>query len=339
MTGQTEIVIRRCSILRHMRLETQIRRKWILIKNSIPIGKLRPIKTLLLRTRQKFFLVYGPRLGLSAAEDIGNSPIGNALLSLRYKGALGKPGALIEIPKDGAMYVHIKRSGSWDIDLSYFISIGIQKNDVEKSLLLLDLGANVGLTTLQSLNMATKLRNLKILLVEPINSNVKALKNNLARYSSILEVFPVALDTKSQEIDIYVDEFNRGNTSILFSAVEASKYSTTKIVCVDANEFFRQNLSGSDLVIIKSDLQGMDATVLHQIDSESWDKVERAVIEVWALPEIISSHVNILMRNISNSHSFGWDMNSVGELDIEDVISFWTSHTRECRDLYILAKH
>ena len=109
----------------------------------------------------------------------------------------------------------------------------------------------------------------------------------------------------------------------------------TKVLIKNAEDFFSQYLSAFEYVVVKSDLQGMDAYVLSQIPIEIFKSIQSAVVEVWALPEINPADVDKFINAISFSYSLGWSEKSIGKLSPEIVREFWLSKSGLAKDLFI----
>ena len=109
----------------------------------------------------------------------------------------------------------------------------------------------------------------------------------------------------------------------------------TKVLIKKAEDFFSQYLSAFEYVVVKSDLQGMDAYVLSQIPIEIFKSIQSAVVEVWALPEINPADVDKFINAISFSYSLGWSEKSIGKLSPEIVREFWLSKSGLAKDLFI----
>lgn len=146
--------------------------------SRIPITRLYPRRTFFRRSFQKFLVLYGERFGLVGSIPVSSTQTGNRVLRLNYRSALGVKGFEFEIPEDTAMYSHVRKAGSWETLSSHFLAEGlkeIEKIGFKKSALV-DLGANVGLVTLQTQNYA-QTRN-SIIMVEPLPNHITAIESN-----------------------------------------------------------------------------------------------------------------------------------------------------------------
>jgi FkbM family methyltransferase len=237
------------------------------------------------------------------------------------------------------MYEHVRRSGSWDTLSSFFLAKGLTKSvGKRRKAVFLDIGANVGLVTLQTYNYSHVDND--FLMVEPVPNHVKALKQNTRnlRLKNKVEIFDFALAATDGISFIHTEKGNHGNSGFLSSAFSDNNGAVTEVRLKNSRDFFLDELSSYDIIVLKSDLQGMDAEVLAQVPVELWDKVERAVIEVWSLPEINEGHVERLVNRSWKSHSFGWSQNSIGKITSDDVVNLWLNKSRGTRDLYLKRK-
>lgn len=306
---------------------------------KLPFSRLNPYRTFIPRSWQKFLLLYGDRIGLSGATPIGNSSTGNSILKLKFRSALGFKGTEIELPKDGAIYEHVRKSGSWETNSSYFLSKTLRQlegKSLNTKIAFVDLGANSGLVTLQTMRYA-QTQNV-VLMVEPLPNHVQAIRRNLQTlqtFSPLFHIFEFALGRESGYVDIFTEENNHGNSSLLLDAMENSQHFQKKIAVKKSEDFFSQYFDALDYIVIKSDLQGMDAYVLSKIPIDKFESIQSAVVEVWALPEINPVDVDKFIDAISFSHSLGWSENSLGKLSPKIVREFWLSKSGLAKDLFI----
>ena len=137
------------------------------------------------RARAQFFI--------PAARSVGVTENGNHLVKLSRPSALGNRGAVLELPMDRMIFRNVYISGEWDSKLSHFLWEGLEgDSEPEEKSALLDIGANTGLVTLQTMNMAT--RDHDYFLFEPIPRHVSAIRRNLGTNSSgsKVHIIPVA---------------------------------------------------------------------------------------------------------------------------------------------------
>ena len=114
-----------------------------------------------------------------AARSVDILENGNHLVKLTRHSPLGKRGSILELPRDKVMFGAVQRSGYWDLELSHFLREGLDgKQMLEEKSALLDIGANTGLVTLQTMNIAAGRHD--YFLFEPIPRHVSAIRRNLS---------------------------------------------------------------------------------------------------------------------------------------------------------------
>jgi FkbM family methyltransferase len=312
------------------------------LRAIVPFAQIRPMRTFFSRSKQKFFVLYGHFFGLSGAIPGPDSVTGNGILKLRFRSALGDKGDEIEIPKDGVIYEHVRKSGSWETNSSYFLSKtlrALEKQGLDGKTAFVDLGSNSGLVTLQTLRYSNS--STTVLVIEPLPKHVQAIKNNLRKLAlppDRLRIFEFALGHQDGIFEILTENNNKGNSSFLPSAVQNSTHVKTKVVMRKAADFFTQNLATFQHLVIKSDLQGMDANVLSVLPQNILNNVESAVVEVWALPDINPEDVENFIKKVSISHFLGWSEATIGKIQPESVGNFWLSKSSLAKDLYMRKK-
>jgi hypothetical protein len=110
----------------------------------------------------------------------------------------------------------------------------------------------------------------------------------------------------------------------------------TRIETVDTEEYFASFKHEFTRFVIKSDTQGMDQVILSRLPAALWRRVERAAVEVWAIPEVESSDVDALIEIWRDFRLVGWEPNFESTVDLAEVRQFWTGKTGKARDLYLL---
>ena len=310
----------------------------------VPLVKPLPLKSIPQRLFRKYLFVmegylfilhYG--LGHSGAKKLGLTPDGNALLQLKIESALGLKGSILELPQDQEIFETVQKTGSWALEESIFLAEGLRKAErlSNSKTALLDIGAHCGLITLQAMNLS-KTKN-EIFCFEPLPRHSAAIKYNLRNLPNVHN-YNFGLSNKNSSSEIFTEITNYGNTSLFQTLVPESKQIKTSIKLVDATEFCDQFLDRFDSYVIKSDTQGMDALILSRIPSRIWLNTVAAVIEVWAVPEINDIHVSNLLAKIQHFECGMWHPKSGKEIDFNEVGEFWTSKTRQSRNLFLVSK-
>jgi FkbM family methyltransferase len=282
----------------------------------IPLPTPRPFRSFPQRLIRKWLHIsknigthIGVRLGFFGARVVGVTPSGNTLLRLNKDYALGRKGTVLELPRDRVIYEYIKNRGFWELEESEFLARGLKRacRQPNTKTVLLDIGANAGLVTLQAMNLSNTTN--EVFLFEPVPGHSSAIKHNLKKLSHI-QINEFALSDKNGNAYIFTEVDNRGNTSLLNSVVPEIGRISTQIQLVETIEYCKEFLSNFEKYVIKCDTQGMDALILSRFPDVIWKNCECAVIEVWALPEVSKEHVEGLLAMCQRFEYVSWYPNA-----------------------------
>jgi FkbM family methyltransferase len=273
---------------------------------------------------------------LKGARKLQESQHGNVLIRLNADSSLGPKGTVLEVPKDKIIYQELRHRGEWEKEVSKFLSECIR--DLKKksqNITFLDLGANIGLISLQAINNLEF--SIKLIAVEPLPQHISALERNLKSISRTNEVLilPVALGLESKMEYIYKQNTNSGNTSLFARVVPTDQVSKVRIQMLNTEEFARNYLQNDHNFVIKSNLQGFDAKVLARLGAEIWKKTYAASVEVWALKEIEEQDVLNLVDNWKYFDRISWSSSFNNMVTLEEVKEFWLSGTNTHRNVYL----
>lgn len=268
------------------------------------------------------------------ARDVGVTAYGNHLLQLNKDYALGRKGTVLELPKDDIIYKYVKFKGNWELSDCRFLARGLKKACLQLKLktALIDIGANTGLVTLQTMNLSGTTNDL--FLFEPIPKHALAIRNNLKGYSNY-HLGEFALSDKNGLAVIYTQATNHGNSSLFDYVVPSSEMILTQIKLVSTEEYCRSFLNDYECYVIKCDTQGMDALILSKFPDRVWQHCESAVIEVWALPEVKRHDVDRLLPKFQRFNYISWYPDGDGVLELEEVSQYWLSKLGSQRNLYL----
>ena len=285
---------------------------------------------------KNLILILGSNLGFFGAKVLGTTLSGNTLLKLNKNYSLGKKGFILELPRDQVIFSSIRKNGEWELNESEFLAVGLNKICLKYNLktALLDIGANTGLVTLQTMNISAT--NNSVFLFEPIPRHTIAIKHNLMNLSKTnnIHINEFALSDRNENSYIYTDALNHGHTTLLKSLVSQNKRIETIIELVDTNEYCNNFLNGFDGYVIKCDTQGMDALILSRLPINIWLSTERAVIEVWALPQINAQDVDKLLIMWSNL-DFSWTSDFRIRIGLNEIREFWLSNSGLSKNLFL----
>ncbi len=313
----------------------------MIIRNWVPLTAPLPIKTFPNRLIRKLLYVaknivslIGVRMNLLGARSVGTTSIGNTLLQLNKSYALGPKGTVLELPRDLAIFEHVRKWGAWELDESKFLARGLQIACLgTPKVALLDIGANTGLVTLQTMNLSNTLA--EVFLFEPVPRHISAIKNNLRNLSRI-HINEFGLSDKSGEATIFSETTNYGNTSLFKSAISDIGMISTQIQLVETTEYCNKLLDNFDRFVIKCDTQGMDALISSRIPEWVWKNCESAIIEVWALDKVDYKDVEALLPIFQEFEYVAWQPNRRKEkLSLSEVGEFWLSKSGAERKLFL----
>lgn len=315
-------------MFKHQREEIFMRIKRLLLSSV-------PVRTKLNKLLQILRSV-GQKLRLIGAREIHSSDIELATLILNKSYPLGTRGSQIYLPKDKIIYEFIKLRGRWEVEESRFLANELRKlcsKNNQKRVALIDIGANTGLITLQVMNLA-KTQN-DCILIEPARSHAAAIRKNLSNSNFIVSVNEFALSNYDGEGELFKQKSNRGNSSLNEHVVPNSEKTSEFVKVRDSKKFFEIEMIPYDSLVLKCDTQGYDALILSRIPISVWEKIQSAVIEVWALPFIDVSHVTELLQKLTHFSYVRWNSQLSSKVDFEDVRNFWLSRTSESRNLFL----
>jgi FkbM family methyltransferase len=310
-------------------------------RSWVPIPKLSPFNTFPNRLVTKWFVILKNlswglknKLGFSGTKVIGLTHEGNTKLQFNVDSSFGPKGFVLELPRDEVIFKFVRRFRSWENLESKFLARGLQKaiHESRLSTALLDIGANTGLVTLQALNLSDT--KPEVFLFEPIPRHVTAIRENLKNHFNV-HICEFALSNTNGIAEIFTEGSNHGNSSLFNSVVDSMEQIVTNVKLVDSAEFFRDAFSEIESFVIKCDTQGMDAVILSRIPKRIWQKVECAVVEVWALNEICEFDLDILLPLFQEFEFVSWDPNVNQMLTITDIKRFWLGKSKTHRNLYL----
>jgi len=293
------------------------------IKLEIPITYPWPIRTFIPRFSEKIHH-FKRRHSILAAKEVGMDIHGCVILKLRKNCNVGKKGMLIKAPRDQMIFEYLKNLGSWAQEESNFLAeelIRFGEGNINASIVL-DLGANVGLTSMQ---ISRKLNlNPHYVLVEPLKMHVEALKFNLLNTCEIssYEIGQFALAENSGVAVMKIDQLNRGSSQIVRDyQKDESNFET--VPCLSVLEFADKYLTRHQNIFLKSDLEGHDVLVLGNLQSKYWALVQAGVVEVIPSQDHDRQALRKLLGYLDTFSCLTWDAKSRGKLSRDEVSDFW----------------
>jgi FkbM family methyltransferase len=296
---------------------------------NLPIVKPFPLKTFFCRLGEKIFHIRR-RLSLLAARELGSEIDGLVKLRFRANCAIAERGASVFIPRDSMIFEYVKNLGCWAPDETEFLSEQINKvlntSSVGSHIALVDLGANIGLSTLQ-VNRKLKKR-IRFILVEPLSTNVLAIEKNLSLFNleRDCKVLKYALGEETRQGFMEIDLLNLGASHLVKNhASLANSNSLIEVNVKSAQEFAHEELSQFSDLFLKSDLEGLDCEVLSSFPDSLWDRVKGGVIEVIPNPNLNDRALERLLLLLSAFENISWDFDLQRKLELHEIREFWLS--------------
>jgi FkbM family methyltransferase len=202
-----------------------------------------------------------------------------ALLRLREAGPLGGKGAMVALPFDKTMAPAVLAEAAWQPEEIAFLSSLLTRERYT----LLDIGANVGLVTLQILQAQPKVSS--AICIEPDAQNFACLSFNTARHGAKVVRHNVALGAEEGTAEFFRDVGNIGNYSLNADAMRGQDFERTLVTVRDAARFFAEQRSAllAAPLIWKSDTQGYDELVITRVPADIWANVQVAIVELWRI--------------------------------------------------------
>ena len=197
---------------------------------------------------------------------------------------LGNKDSKITTKPDEIITPNILQNGEWEYFIIKFISKIVKNKKLKFDFI--DIGANIGLTTIQ-LTHEKKIPINKYYCIEPERENFLLLKENL-NHNKKVSFFNFALtNEKSKRKKIYKNRKNHGDYSLLKKSGNDFDFVKTKNI----NSFFKKVLNNSKQknLIYKSDTQGFDEILILSLKKEYLKKIKVAVLEI--------SNFNYLKKN------------------------------------------
>jgi FkbM family methyltransferase len=182
------------------------------------------------------------------------------------------------LPADDFIGLPAFLNQSYDINkVNFFVS---RSSKLKSSVILLDIGANVGLFSRQ---LASQLKDIKqAFLFEPHPKNYELLEKNIKDWRIEKYLINKGISDETGRLEFYEDPANCGNYSLNISAMPIS-YNTIEVDVIAASEFEPELLKGGLPIFYKSDTQGFDEKIASGFSFEFWDRVDSAVFELWRI--------------------------------------------------------
>jgi FkbM family methyltransferase len=186
-------------------------------------------------------------------------------------------GEILELPVDKVITRSVLEHGNWQLQDLQFVSAHAPKGP----LVLLDIGAHIGLMTRQLLHLFPNV--VAAVCYEPHPGNFSLLSHNLAHLHNCT-LLQAAVGAVSGELTFYEDLHNTGNYSLSIDSMEGREHRVNSVDCLRAcdEEFLGRLPPGAaDVPIIwKSDTQGLDELIVTSLSEDFWRRVPVALMEI-----------------------------------------------------------
>lgn len=188
----------------------------------------------------------------------------------------------VRMTLDLGLLPDVLSEGTWQPEISDFLLEGLKKN---QKVLILDLGAHSGIISRQILVAVQRNRGLGIVppilvCVEPNPLEFRNLVINLRDFPDV-NFFNVAIHPHLTSVQLTSDWINSGNSTVLSNTISGARQKNIfEVQCVNLQELINK-FSTDCPIILKSDIEGLDIVAMSSFDINSWDRLERFVVELY----------------------------------------------------------
>ena len=252
-------------------------------------------------------------------------------LELTKNTRMGNVGDILYLPNDAYLAWWLMKYG----EIKYPISDVVKNNLKEDNhYTFIDIGANVGFT---SREVCLKNSNInQIICVEPVKDTFSCLEKNTAQFQKKL-LFNFALGQNNSTEEIYIDDANNGNASLVQSMMKTSKYKSykTQNIEIKSVDNFFANISNEindQELIIKIDTQLYDELIVSLLPDNIMNKIQMLCYELTCLKGIQGPEFSIkkFENNINNFNKI-WS-EELGEINKEELIKI-TAREKNIKEL------
>tara|TARA_Y100001968_G_scaffold140789_1_gene128789 strand:+ start:1265 stop:2179 length:915 start_codon:yes stop_codon:yes gene_type:complete len=168
---------------------------------------------------------------------------------------------------DGCICPTTIRDNCWEKQSFDFFHFALEKSNFEK-IILIDIGANIGLFTRQIISTTNKVDN--TFCYEPSIENYKLLVKN-TEFSKKIITMNSGLGTTSKKQKLYLDKTNCGNNSVFNDMIpDKNKIISETIDILSTKHESYKWIKSSLPIFWKSDTQGMDEIIATNVPLEVW---------------------------------------------------------------------
>ena len=294
--------------------------------------------------RRKLLLIFAKLFRLAGATELIEESTSRSLLRLNHFNKIGPKNAILRMPKDKFIFQSVRRYGEWESQVSSFLASEISNLEGMKKVLFLDIGANVGLITLQVTKELNRLNFdrscFSVICIEPVHSNFDDCITNLTSLvgnSFSWDVLQFALGDRDVESIIHINHDNYGDSSLL-SLGGVSSSSSEVVQIVDTLKFSQDVLSKYDAIVLKCDTQGYDAKILSQIPDQVWKKIFAVVVEIESYGNLNESEMSICIDRFLEFEVCSFSPDGKNRLTAREISEVWNASAPLTENLYLSRK-
>ena len=314
------------------------------VNSWVPVVKFKPISSYKSRLMFKIKWIFVRirrqikfKTHLSGCNSLGIDIFGNRELQLRRSGLLGNKGSLVYVPNDKVIRRRVEQTAAYEFDTVTFLATALSEANDRKAFI--DIGANTGLITLQTMNSYFRFNTAPIAaayLFEPISQFAQAITVNLKNLNGFVEDIQIIekfLDSETNSKEVFINPNNLGNISA-FRLLESKQFSKQTINTIDAKVFFTKVIKDFDSFILKCDIEGYDAKVLSRLPKEFFEKLNAAVIEIHPHPAVNQSDIVNTINRLGVFGSFGFRPDMKYPITNKALELYWLDTTKSVRNIY-----
>lgn len=310
----------------------------LLIRHSIPVVKPFPFATLRIRWFEKLRVVKHS-FGFGGARTVG--VLGESVI-LRFNAdcEVASKGQLLKLPYDEMIFKHVMVFGEWGGIESAFLAAEIHKllatGFKADRIVFIDMGANVGLVTTQTMKQVPL--EISCIAIEPVPVLVGALSFNLESLipKAKVKILPLAIGEVSGTAQFAIDHQNYGSSSLSVTGSNSTTNQFFDVTVLSSEDFAKNELSRDQRFILKSDLEGLDCVVLASLPDWVWMNIFAGVVEVTSDSKSDLSKISILLAQLEKFRFLSWEAGMVDLISVADIKDFWESDLSEIRNLYFI---
>ena len=224
---------------------------------------------------EKIYHPYFLFLASKGIKTIEYGPIDNSIL---FSGESKQSSLFLNC--DGSICPTTIRDTCWGKRSFDFFNHALGKSNFEK-IILIDIGANIGLFTRQIIGTTCKIEN--AFCYEPSIDNYKLLVKN-TKFSEKIITINAALGGLSGKEKLYLDKTNCGNHSLFDDVIlDQNKITPETVYILSTKSESHKWIKSSLPIFWKSDTQGMDEIIATKVPLEVWKEfIFAGTIELFA---------------------------------------------------------